>query len=310
MNMLRKCAICLCITFVFALSFSVVPLYAQDSDVPHGFAFNDPGNFKEYPHFHGGAGTIRYNEYWGADGYKSAQEFIRLIELPPKSSIGEYRLTDSDEVIVVMSGHADVTVNGNTGRLVEGTMVPVKMGESLGIYNSTDEVVKVAWTASVLNKGQYNTVDLGNDLTGNRPEDMIPFKHIYYNYLIFEPSGNPSHDGLGSLVSTLGIVNFDYFKTGLHTRFFVVPAGASIGYHTHVTNEENFFIFSGSGRATVNDVTLPLKPLDCIKCGIDETHGIYNNTDEQLVMFFTNQPMPGVKNWGTVKNHGENLAGR
>ncbi|MFC1552982.1 cupin domain-containing protein, partial [Candidatus Latescibacterota bacterium] len=159
-------------------------------------------------------------------------------------------------------------------------------------------------------KGKYNPIDLGNDLTANRPEDMIPFPHIFLNYWIYEPTGNPSHDGLGSLVETLGIVDFDYFATSCHARFFIIPAGASIGYHTHHTNEEHFFVVSGSGRATVNDVTQVLNRYDCKKVGVGDTHGFYNNTDEDLVIFFTNLPMPGVKNWGKVENLGDNLADR
>ncbi|MFC1650807.1 cupin domain-containing protein [Candidatus Latescibacterota bacterium] len=310
MNVFRKCTFCLCLALIIALSFPAFTVYAQDSDVPHGFAFNDPGNFKEYVNFHGGAGTIRYSEYWGADDYVTAHQFLRVVEIPPKCSIGEYRLEDSDEVITILSGHALVTVNGRTGTLVGGTLVPIEMGGTLGIYNPTEEVVKLVWVAADDVKGQYNPVDLNNDLTENRPEGLIPFPHVYLNYWIFEPSGNPSHDGLGSLVENLGIVDFDYFKTGWHARFFIVPAGASIGYHTHFTNEEHFFIVSGTGRATVNDVTMPLKPLDCIKCGIDDSHGIYNNTDEDLVIFFTNLPMPGVKNWGRLNNIGDNLADR
>jgi mannose-6-phosphate isomerase-like protein (cupin superfamily) len=310
MKRINFCSLLLFSAFVTALSLTVFTATAPAADAPKGFAFDNPEDYIEHSHFHGGAGTIRYCEYWGPDDYVTNHEFFRIVELPPKSSIGEYRLADSDEVIVILSGHADVTVNGRTGRLVGGTLVPVKLGGSLGVYNPTDEIVKLAWIASDLVKGQYNPVDLGNDLTENKPEDMIPFRNVFLNYWIFEPTGNPSHNGLGSLVETLGIVDFDYFATSCHARFFIIPAGASVGYHTHFTNEEHFFVVSGSGRATVNDVTLELNQYDCKKVGIDDTHGFYNNTDEPLVIFFANLPMPGVKNWGRIENLGDNLADR
>ena len=308
--MVKKCTVCVCTMLFIAAILSPDAGIAQDKNALKGFVFNNPENFKEFTNFHGGAGTIKYNEYWGPDDYDSQHQFLRVVVIPPKCSIGEYRLVDSDEVITLLDGYAFVTVNGHTGALVGDTLVPIKMGETLGIYNPTDEDVSLVWVAAVAEKGKYNPVDLNNDLTKRRPEGIIPFPHIYLSYHIFEPSGNPSHKGLGSLVETLGTVDFNYFKTGWTSRFFIVPPGASIGYHTHYTNEEHFFIIRGAGRGTVNDITMPMKSLDCIKCGINDSHGIYNNGNEDLVLFFTNLPLPGVKNWGRVEDLGENLSNR
>ncbi|MFC1561203.1 cupin domain-containing protein, partial [Candidatus Latescibacterota bacterium] len=308
--MLKKFTLCVSTMFFVSAIFAPGAEIAQDKNALKGFVFNNPENFKEFTNFHGGAGTIKYNEYWGPDDYDVQHQFFRVVMIPPKCSIGEYRLVDSDEVMVLLSGYAFVTVKGRTGALVEDTLVPIQMGETIGIYNPTNEDVSLVWVATVTEKGKYNPVDLNNDLTKQRPEGVIPFPHIYLNYWIFEPSENPSHKGLGSLVETLGTVDFNYFKTGLHSRFFIVPQGASIGYHTHYTNEEHFFIVKGTGRGTVNDVTMTLNPLDCIKCGIDDSHGIYNNGNEDVVIFFTNLPLPGVKNWGRVEDLGDNLSNR
>ncbi len=289
---------------------TVVTAEAQAAEGPKGFGFYDKNDFREFVNVHGGAGSIRYSEYWNSDDYVTSHRFFRVVEIPPKSSIGEYRLVDSDEMIVILSGTADVTVNGKTGRLVGGTLVPVKLGESLGMYNASDEPVELVWMAMEMTKGKYNPVDLGNDLTENRPEGLIPFPYISADYWEFVPTGHPSHNGLGSLAETPGVVDFGYFITDCHARFFVIPAGASIGYHTHHTNEEHFFIVSGAGRVTINDVTNDMNRYDCKKVGVGDTHGIYNNTDEDLLIFFTNLPMPGVQNWGKVENLGDNLADR
>ena len=308
--MVKKFTVCVCTLLFIAAILAPDAGIAQDKNTLKGFVFNNPENFKEFTNFHGGAGTIKYNEYWGPDDYDSQHQFLRVVVIPPKCSIGEYRLVDSDEVIALLDGYAFVTVNGRTGALVGDTLVPIKMGETLGIYNPTDEDVSLVWVATVAEKGKYSPVDLNNDLTKQRPEGIIPFPYIYLSYHIFEPSGNPSHKGLGSLVETLGTIDFNYFKTGWTSRFFIVPPGASIGYHTHYTNEEHFFIIRGTGRGTVNDVTMPMKSLDCIKCGINDSHGIYNNGNEDLVLFFTNLPLPGIKNWGRVEDLGDNLSNR
>ena len=291
------------IVFLFVLTISV-----SIAESPEQFALHDQEEFNDYANFHGGAGTIKYAEYWGPDEYKSQHHFLRLVHIPPKASIGEYKLTDSDETFALLNGMAHITVDGHTGLIAGKTLVPVKMGSSVVIYNPTNGVITVIWVCSVREKGKYNPVDTGNDLTRNRPEGVIPFPYIAQNYFITTPGKNASHLGLGQgLIENLETANFDYFATGYHTRWFAVPPGASIGYHTHFTNEEHFFVVSGSARGTVNDITVRMGPLDCLMCGIDDTHGIYNDGTEDIWLFFTNQPMPGVKEWGKLDNTGDNL---
>jgi mannose-6-phosphate isomerase-like protein (cupin superfamily) len=184
------------------------------------------------------------------------------------------------------------------------------MGGSFGIYNPGEREVTFVWVASVRQKGVYNPLDLNNDLSGQQPEGVIPFPHIYMDYYQNPPNTFSAHKGLGAIRETSGQVDFDYFETGYHTRFFIVPSGCSIGYHHHRSNEEHFFIVGGSGRGTVNDITMRLNPMDCIKCGLDDRHGLYNDGTEDLVIFFTNQPMPGIERWGDVEDLGDDLSAR
>lgn len=281
------------------------------ADNPPGFALFGQEAFREYPHFHGGAGTIRYAEYFGPSDYRSQHHFLRVAIIPPKAGIGEYRLTDSDETFAVVRGRAYATINGRTGHIAGMTLIPVSRGSSFGLYNPTPEDVTVIWVCSVQEKGRYNPLVLGNDLAQKQPEKVIPFPYIAQNYFVAEPGKSPSHRGLGrGLIENLETVDFGWFGTGYHTRWFAVPPHSSIGYHRHFTNEEHFFVVSGSARGTVNDNTVRMGPLDCLKCGIDESHGIFNDGDENLWLFFTNQPLPGVKDWGTVEDIGDPPGGR
>jgi mannose-6-phosphate isomerase-like protein (cupin superfamily) len=298
---LITCTFALISTFLTGLSMA---------ESPDRFALYDEEVFNNYTNFHGGAGTIEYAEYFAPDEYQTQHNFLRVVKIPPEASIGEYRLTDSDETFALFNGRAYVTVDGRTGHLAGKTLVPVKMGSTVGIYNPTEDVITVIWVCSVKEKGSYNPVDIGNDLTEKRPEGVIPFPYIAQNYYITEPGKRPSHLGLGQgLIENLETANFDYFETGYHTRWFAVPPGSSIGYHTHFTNEEHFFVVTGSGRGTVNDVTVRMGPLDCLLCGVNDCHGIYNDGTEDLWLFFTNQPLPGVTGWGKLDNNGDNLSG-
>jgi mannose-6-phosphate isomerase-like protein (cupin superfamily) len=286
-----------------------VPMSSAES--PDHFALYNQEKFNNYSKFHGGVGTIKYAEYFEPDDYKSQHYFLRVVLIPPHASIGEYKLTDSDETFALVNGMAFMTVDGHTGHLGGKTLVPVKKGSSVGIFNPTADVITVIWVCSVIEKGKYNPVDTGNDLINKRPEIMIPFPCIAQNYFITPPGKNASHLGLGmGLVENLETVDFGYFETGYHTRWFAVPPGSSIGYHKHFTNEEHFFVVSGSARGTVNEITVRMGPLDCLICGIGDSHGIYNDGKEDLWLFFTNQPMPGVIGWGKVDNTGDNLGER
>ncbi len=303
--MKNTCGFTALVLFLFLLTGT-----AGNAESPEQFALFSQEAFTEHSGLHGGAGTVRYAEYWGPGEYQSRHHFLRVVIIPPGAGIGEYRLTDSDETFALVTGRAYVTVDGHTGHVAGMTLIPVRMGSSVGIYNPADSDITLIWACSVQEKGQYNPLNLGNDLTGSSPEDVIPFPYIARNYFVTAPGKRASHDGLGQgLIENLEAVDFDYFETGYHTRWFAVPPHSSIGYHTHFTNEEHFFVVSGSGRGTVNDVTVRMGPLDCLMCGIDDCHGIYNDGDENLWLFFTNQPMPGIEKWGKVDNNGDKLDG-
>jgi len=297
--------------FVFACAAFVLLAAAAGTagaESPEHFVLFGQETFAEHSNLHGGTGTVRYAEYWGPDDYESQHNFLRVVIIPPRAGIGEYRLTDSDETFALTEGRLYMTVDGHTGHIAGKTLVPVKMGSTVGMYNPTDEDATLIWVCSVSEKGRYNPADTGNDLAERTPEDVIPFRYIAQDYYITEPGKNASHNGLGrGLIENLEAVDFDYFETGYHTRWFAVPPHSSIGYHTHFTNEEHFFVVSGSGRGTVDGTTVRMGPLDCLMCGIDDTHGIYNDGDEDLWLFFTNQPMPGIVNWGKVDNNGDKL---
>ena len=128
-----------------AVLFSIAACLAQEKEAPFGFGFNNPEDYKEHPNLHGGAGTIRYVEEFGPDDFRTKHQFFRVGIIPPKCSIGEYRLVDSDELFVIMNGLVYVTVNGRTARIVGGSMVPARIGESIGIYNPSNEDVTFAW---------------------------------------------------------------------------------------------------------------------------------------------------------------------
>ena len=285
-----------CITLLFAmLLLSTGTGVTQNQSMPKGFAFNNPSDYSDYPNLHGGKGIIKYVEGFGPDDFKTNYHFLRTGIIPPKSSIGEYRAVDSDELFIIMSGLVYVTVNGRTGRIAAGSMVPCGMGETIGIYNPTAWDVSFAWIATADRKGKYNPVDLGNDVADRNYETPCPFTWIpieYGNYRTYGKSH--AHEGQGFLFNTLGSTGSYFTKWRAFPIGF--PPGSSIGYHRHTVIEEIYFIASGKARGTVNNITMDMQAGDSIICPLGGEHGMYNNTTDDLLIIFSGlSSIPGRK---------------
>jgi quercetin dioxygenase-like cupin family protein len=64
-----------------------------------------------------------------------------------------------------------------------------------------------------------------------------------------------------------------------------LQAGSSIGYHTHPTDEEIYFVTKGSGIYLENDRSEhPVSVGTLTFCPRGEGHGLINNTKEPLVI--------------------------
>ena len=64
----------------------------------------------------------------------------------------------------------------------------------------------------------------------------------------------------------------------------VVPAGASIGLHTHSDTMEVVFVLSGKGRAIVDGVEESLEAGDVHYCPKGSSHTVRNDGPEDLVL--------------------------
>ena len=62
-----------------------------------------------------------------------------------------------------------------------------------------------------------------------------------------------------------------------------IPAGASLGVHQHVDNNETYHILQGKGLYTDNDKTYEVKAGDTTFCANGDKHGLENTGDEDLI---------------------------
>jgi mannose-6-phosphate isomerase-like protein (cupin superfamily) len=68
-------------------------------------------------------------------------------------------------------------------------------------------------------------------------------------------------------------------------EYLHVPAGASIGTHTHLRTEEIYYITSGRARMEINGAPVDVAAGDVITNPIGGRHGIANPTSEDMTFF-------------------------
>ena len=64
-----------------------------------------------------------------------------------------------------------------------------------------------------------------------------------------------------------------------------LPAGASIGLHTHETNCEVIYILAGTGKVLCDGVYELLAPGACHYCPKGHAHSLINDSDGDLTFF-------------------------
>lgn len=282
-----------------ALSYSHLT-FSQQKGKPV-FGHTDTSQYKESKNAHGGAGSIYYMELLGPDIFKTNVLFFHRGIIPPKSGIGEHIHRTMEEMYFVFNAPAEFTVDGHTALLPAGSSVLCPLGSSHGIYNNSDTPLEWLNIGISLEKGVYDATNLNNDLTNQKIESPAMFRWAQFDRSLLQPVG-PAHEGKGKILNRRPWLDGNFGTKWVRIGHCVLPPGTSIGYHQHNATEEVYYIMSGRGRATVNDHTWDVGAGDALPCTIGDSHGIYNNTDEDLDLFVLittiEQGVFGVKNLG------------
>jgi mannose-6-phosphate isomerase-like protein (cupin superfamily) len=74
-----------------------------------------------------------------------------------------------------------------------------------------------------------------------------------------------------------------------------IPRGSSTGGHKHEGTEELYFIVKGKGEMTLNGTKKSVSEGDCILTKSGESHGLVNNSDEDILLFVVQVSLRGRK---------------
>ncbi len=89
------------------------------------------------------------------------------------------------------------------------------------------------------------------------------------------------HKGKGMTTGHIFFDDVQGFKISFRKR--VLHPGASIGYHKQ-TEDEVYYITSGTGKMTINGHAFPVKPGDAVLTRVGSSHGLEQTGDGDLTV--------------------------
>ena len=269
------------------------------------FGRNDPSKYMNAKFPHGGAGTVRYMELTPGELFTSQFLFLHRGIMDPKSSLGEHVHRRMEEMYFVLDGSvAQFTVNGRTSELAGPCMALCPMGASHGIYNPNDKPFELMNIGIAYENRKYDAVDLGkqNDLSNATLESPPRFLWSVLDTRLMHEM--PSlYNGKGKMLYRR-VWDTDSFRTNcVFVNHYLLPSGSSIGYHKHEIMEEVYYIFKGTGKATVDGKTISVKAGDAISVLLNGSHGLENDSNGDLEVISIAVPLKKGEIDGTpVKN--------
>jgi mannose-6-phosphate isomerase-like protein (cupin superfamily) len=102
------------------------------------------------------------------------------------------------------------------------------------------------------------------------------------NFLEVTPIFKSCHEGIGTVKESVVFKNDEFLTNLRFLTYMEIPSGSSIGYHKHGENEELYIILEGSGIMTVDDREREVKKGDMIVNKPQQSHGLSNNSQEDL----------------------------
>jgi len=280
-------------------------VYAEQKGKPV-YGRNDPSKYFEHKKAHGG-GSIFLMSLLPMEIFETNFLWMHRGIIPPKSGIGEHHQKGMEDMFIVFNAPAEFTVGGRTSLLPAGSTVICPITSSHGIYNNSDVALEWMNLAVSTEKGKFEVIDFADNLTNQEVESPAPFKWAQFDRSLLKPSRN-AHEGKGTLYIRR-LWEEDSFQTNwLRITHCVLPPGTSIGYHQHNIIEEIYCVMSGNGTITVNDYTWRVRPGDNVPCTLHDSHGLYNNTDDDLEIFIMG--ITTEKEGIDDVNWGDDLTGR
>ena len=260
------------------LTFAVLNTFSQT--LTKRIVHNNPSNYRQLSAVHAGAGQMKFAGLIGSQALATNFLYLHAGELPDKAGIGQHFHHTIEEMYFIFDGEAEFTINGHTSKIKGPAVVPCKMGDAHGIYNSSGKTLRWLNFAVSSTKGRSDNFDLGDNRVGVSLDPIPQFVSGHFKRESLKPN-NAAYAGNGILYRR--VLGPDIFSTTWnHVDHVVVPAGSTAGPRHLEGIEEVYYVVKGSGAITINSDSATIKPDNAFYGSLGETVRIANTGKDDL----------------------------
>jgi mannose-6-phosphate isomerase-like protein (cupin superfamily)/heme-degrading monooxygenase HmoA len=260
------------------LTIAVLNTFSQS--VNKRVVHNDPGKYRLLNAVHAGAGQMKFTGLFGSQTLATNLLYLHVGEIPDKAGIGEHFHHTIEEMYVILDGEAEFTVNGRTSKIKGPALVPCKLGDAHGVYNSSGKTLKWMNFGVSTIKGRGDNFDLGDTRAGASLDAIPQFVSGQLKRESLRPNSN-AYPGNGILYRR--IFGPDIFSTSWdHVDHVLIPAGSTAGSRKLEGFEEVYYVVKGSGTIRINSDSTPVKTDDAFYGSLGEALTIANRGKEDL----------------------------
>ena len=281
--------------FFLLLTFTVLNTFSQT--LTKRIVHNNPSNYRQLSAVHAGAGQMKFAGLIGSQILGTNFLYLHAGEIPVKAGIGQHFHHTIEEMYVIFDGEAEFTVNGHTSKIKGPAVVPCKMGDAHGIYNSSGKTLRWLNFAVSTTKGRGDNFDLGDNRVGATLDPIPQFVSGQLKRESLRPN-NPTYTGNGVLYRR--VLGPDIFSTTWnHVDHVVVPAGSTTKPRQLEGIDEVYYVIKGSGIITINSDSAAIKTDDAFYGSLGETISITNSGKDDVELLIigiaTSTPKPLTK---------------
>lgn len=263
---------------------------------------NDPSKYRQLAAVHGGAGKMMFTGLLGSQAMITNLLYLHAGEIPAKAGIGEHFHHAIEEMYVIFDGEAEFTINGRTSKIKGPAVVPCKLGDAHGIYNSSGKPLRWLNFGVSTTKGRGDNFDLNDDRVGAALDAIPQFVSGQLKLEWVKPGGT-AYTGAG--VRHRRIFGPEIFSTACdHVDHVVIPPGSTAGPRMLEGIEEVYYVVNGSGIFSIRSDSTPIKTDDAFYGSLGEAISITNTGSNDLELLVVGISTSTKKDSGRLRAQG------
>ena len=255
---------------------------AQQQTLQQRVVQANPGGYNTSNSVHQGSGPMAFGTVLGG-GAVPGLGFIHRGRIPPGGGIGVHFHLSTEEMFVILNeAEAQFTINGRTSLLKTPVGVPVQLGNSHAVVNSsktTLEWLNISVNAQPAYAG--GSIDLGDNRVG-APLDPIPTFVTMSLDKTRMGAGTAAHGANNTMQYRRALQPAVFRTPWTYVDHLIIPPGGTTQQHLHTHISEVYYVVNGAGTVRANGEEATFTKDAGIPIRAKEVHSIRNTGTEPL----------------------------